>query len=98
MNSVRHIENCSSPYLGLRRAAAFVSSSKKSVIFAPSKTVDELPVCRYLWLILIDVYTISLPLHQIPLTLFFYFLYVERDVLNLKPPSYGTIYLKISKK
>ena len=25
-------------------------------------------------------------------------LYVERDVLNLKPPSYGTIYLKISKK
>jgi len=52
----------------------YLKISKKSVILAPSKTVDELPVCRYLWLILIDVCTIFLPSHKIQLTLFFSFL------------------------
>ena len=52
----------------------YLKISKKSVISAPSKTVDKLPVCRYLWVILIDVCTISLSSHKIPLTLFFYFL------------------------
>ena len=56
------------------RAPRSITISTPIVCKHLQKTVDESPVCRYLWLILIDVYTISLPSHQIPLTLFFYFL------------------------